>query len=657
VDGVSVQVIEPELDLYLSVQPEGPPLQASISAEAEWLHRSPVWRAWTTGETVYRPDLGRDDPFGETDYPRQWRVVRATCVADLPFAHGTVAINSTRPSAFSDQQIELAESVARVLDDAYGRLVDMVRMERDQASVAEGHSRYEAVIGAASGVAYERDWLADRYTFLGDGIERLTGYPADELTPTIYEGLLEDCIRYDTDPAAIRDIPIFATVTDQSRIYRADQKLRHRDGRTVWIADSAIQERGSDGELIRTIGVMFDITARKRQEEEHRRLEGQMQQLQRLDSLAVLAGGIAHDFNNLLMGVLGNASLALLNVPDDGAVSEALGKIETAAVRASDLAKQMLAYSGRGRVAIERVDLPELVGEMADLLRSAVSRKATLSISSDDDTPCVEGDPTQLRQVIMNLITNASDALEDQPGLISLRTHRVEVDEAVLSGALRDEGVGPGEYVVVDVSDTGRGMDEATRERIFDPFYSTKPTGRGLGLAAVLGIIRSHGGAVRVYTEPGEGTSVRVMLPTAAGWGAEEDESVSSAGSSSELIPGTVLVVDDEDMVRGVARAALAHAGYEVLEATDGEAGLEQVQSHADEIQAVILDMTMPRLSGEEALAGIRQVRPDVPVLLSSGFGDLEAVERLLDEGGVAFIQKPYRASELIDALNELVSR
>jgi len=399
------------------------------------------------------------------------------------------------------------------------------------------------------------------------------------------------------------------------------------------------------------VAVMFmDVTERKRAEDERRQFEAQVQHAQKLESLGVLAGGIAHDFNNVLMGVLGNASLALATLPAQAPARHYIQQVETAALRAADLARQMLAYSGKGQFVVEPIDLADLVEEMSYLLEASISRKALLRRLLAPEAAAVQGDATQLRQVVMNLVTNASDSLGEEQGVITIRTSVVEVDEQYLAGTYIDDDLPAGRYVQMEVSDTGCGMDEETRVRMFEPFFSTKKAGRGLGMAAVLGIVRGHSGAIKVYSEPGAGTSIRVLLPCCHTPVPAEVE----APSLSQDAPtgsGLVLVADDEASVRQVTQMALEMAGHEVILARDGEEAVSAFRDHVNEITAVLLDMNMPRMGGEEALVEIQRLRPDVPVILSSGFNEQDSTDRVVGRRIAGFIQKPYRPSELLDIL------
>ncbi|HVB38394.1 MAG TPA: ATP-binding protein, partial [Vicinamibacterales bacterium] len=388
---------------------------------------------------------------------------------------------------------------------------------------------------------------------------------------------------------------------------------------------------------------------------ERLRLEAQVQHAQKLESLGVLAGGIAHDFNNLLLGVLGHAGLARMELAPDSPIHSRLAQIELTAQRAAELTNQMLAYSGKGRFVIQPLDLSNLVHEMAHLLHSVISKKAELRFDFADELPAVNGDVSQIRQIVMNLITNASDAIGEENGTITIRTGMVRVDPQYLADTYVNEALPDGPYVFVEVSDTGCGMDAATRARIFDPFFTTKFTGRGLGLAAVLGIVRGHHGAIKVYSEPGLGTTFKVLLPAAA----EAALAMNVAAPPREAwhSGGLVLVVDDEEGVRTVAQGVLERCGFDVLEAGDGHEGVEVFRAHAADIRAVLLDMTMPRMSGVEALREIRQIRRDVPVILSSGYSEADAIDHFRFGGDElsGFIQKPYAAAGLVDKLRQVL--
>ena len=382
-----------------------------------------------------------------------------------------------------------------------------------------------------------------------------------------------------------------------------------------------------------------------------RQSEEQMRNAQKLESLGVLAGGIAHDFNNLLVGVLGNASLALSELPPDAPARQFVKDVETSAQRAAELTRQMLAYSGRGKLVVEPLNLSEVVQEMTQLLGRVISKRARLSLHLRDDVPRIVADGTQLRQVVMNLITNASDALGGEPGLVSVRTGTVHADARMLAGTYLNEELPAGEYVYLEVTDSGVGMDAATRARIFEPFFTTKFTGRGLGLAAVLGIVRGHKGAIDVTSDPGCGTTFRVLFPLSPA--IVEVPSPQAPAPAEWKGSGRALVVDDEEAVRSVARHVLERSGFAVIEAATGEEALSICSASLQTFRFVVLDLTMPGMSGEATLSELRRQWPSLPIVVSSGL--------VPDDGngmdGLPFLAKPYRPSELVEIVRRLFDR
>ena len=409
------------------------------------------------------------------------------------------------------------------------------------------------------------------------------------------------------------------------------------------------------GEVTAINSIAHDITDRKRAEARQRKLEERVQHAQKLESLGLLAGGIAHDFNNLLVSVLGNADLALSELPGGAPGRSCVEDIKKAAIRASELTGQMLAYSGRGRFLVGPVDLSELVRETGRLLEVSIPKSASLKYELADGLPVVEADAAQIHQVVMNLITNASEAIGEEGGSITVRTGVIDVGPEYLAATDLGEGLPEGPYVFLEVSDTGRGMDRRTRAKLFDPFFSTKFAGRGLGLAAVLGIVRGHKGTIRVYSEPGEGTTFKVLLPF-SDRPADKADRPAPAPRDEWRGRGTVLIIDDEPAVCHVARVMLEKAGLTVMAAPDGQAGVELFRQHRDEIDAVLLDLTMPRMSGEETLRQLRRIREDVPVILTSGYDENHATRRFTSDRLAGFLQKPFELTALVGQFRRVMA-
>ena len=452
-----------------------------------------------------------------------------------------------------------------------------------------------------------------------------------------------------------------AAVMASGRQKAVEEPIASVDG-TRWFETYKSPVFASDGSIVGTTGVARDVTERKqaeqkalRAEEERRKLELSVLQAQKLESLGVLAGGIAHDFNNLLTSILGNADLALGELPPSSPARGFLDDIECASRRAADLCRQMLAYSGKGRFVIQPISLNALVSEMGQLLSVSTSKKATLTRTFAADLPSVMADATQIRQVVMNLITNASEAIADREGTITLRTGTLSCDRDYFADAIGDsERYIPGPHVFLEVSDTGIGMDAETLGRIFDPFFSTKFAGRGLGLAAVLGIVRGHQGALKVSSKPGKGTTFRVLLP--AHGAAAEPREASPVAARNFRGHGLVLVADDEPAVRALAQKILERAGFGVVTAVDGREALEIYKQRGREIRLVVLDMTMPHLDGEACFLALRELDPDAKIVMTSGYSEQEVVAHFVGKGLAGFVQKPYKTDVLLGKIRDILA-
>ncbi|MBM4365758.1 MAG: response regulator [Deltaproteobacteria bacterium] len=478
---------------------------------------------------------------------------------------------------------------------------------------------------------------------------------------------------------------------DPSHPYDQLVRYRHADGSTVWVRCRGLAIRDEAGRPVRMLGAHNDVTALKRGEaalqaakeglerqvdertaslraandrlltemaeratdhKRHLELERAMLETQKLETLGVFAGGIAHDFNNMLMGILGNADLALLELAATSRAAARVAAIKTTATHLAELTNQLLAYSGKGRFLVQPVNLSELVAEMRLLLDVTIPRNVVIRADLPPGLPRVEADPSQLRQIVLNLLTNAADAIGGRSGTIAIRTGAQDLEDdfpAAVRPGVRPPG---GAYVFVEVSDDGQGMDADTRERIFDPFFTTKAKGRGLGLAAVQGIVRGHGGAIRVYSEVGKGTTFKVLLPAMEGDHAPLAPEVAASG---RVAHGTILVVDDEQTVRDVVQAMLETDGYTAVLAADGVEGVEAVRTRGGEFDLVLLDLSMPRLGGIEAFTEMRRLRPDLRVLLSSGYNHQDATSHFAGRGLAGFIQKPFDFARLRETLAKVL--
>jgi len=461
---------------------------------------------------------------------------------------------------------------------------------------------------------------------------RILGLSFDALTQRVVADFESETIFEDGRPAPISEYPVTkALLTGQPQAAVTLGIRRPGKPDVSWAVYRAVAMRDpATQEVTGAVVTLLDITERKR-------FEDKLRQTQKLESLGVLAGGIAHDFNNLLVTILGNASFAKSIAGGDPRLAPLLEQIELGAQRAAELTRQMLDYSGEGKIKVERLELGAAVREMAKLLSALIPKQIELHYQFQEGLPAVEVDATQIRQVLMNLITNAAESMTDRTGRVVIGIEQRYFQEGDLYSYQHD-GLRAGNYVVLSVRDSGCGMSEETRSKVFDPFFTTKFQGRGLGMAAVLGIVRGHHGAIRIESRLGVGTEVRVLLP------AKEASLVPVAGGER----GTVLVVDDDPGILAIAQRALSAHGYRVLTAGNGVEGVACFRKNQADIRLVLMDMTMPQMNGLTALQHIRSLDAQVPVLLSSGYGASAAVHSSQFSG---VLMKPYTFTDLLSAV------
>ena len=487
------------------------------------------------------------------------------------------------------------------------------------------------------------------------GAERLYGYTAKQaigrplsvlespsaagelsrILERIGEG--EEVARFETTHARADGTPVNVSVAVSPIVDASGRAV----GASVIACD--IGERAPVEAMVRSVRASERIAQQAVASQQD--FELKLVETQKLEALGVLAGGIAHDFNNLLGVILGNTSLALQTLPAESPLYPWLEQVEVAARRSAELAKQMLAYSGKGMFVVQPVGLSELVRGIAELIQGTISKKAVLSWAFAPDTPTIEGDVAQLHQVVLNLITNASEALGDEPGTIEISTGAVEADRSLLSGYELADELPPGRYAFFEVADSGPGMDAETQARIFEPFFSTKFVGRGLGLAAVQGIVRGHSGAIKLTSEPGRGTSFRLLFPAVS---AQAETTVPEAVDGLDWRgSGTVVVADDDDGLRLMATAMLEELGFAVIPARDGPEALKIVNERDGELAFVLLDLMMPGMDGEQVLRELEQLQTTTPIVISSGYNTQHLSQELTGRGVAAFLQKPYEFSQL----------
>ena len=479
-------------------------------------------------------------------------------------------------------------------------------------------------------------------------------------------------LRYSSDPAAFfgvepgevfdqakvlypEDVAVLRAEIERSKRTGADFIAEFRGltaaGETRFYSAHGRVYRDEAGRPARLVGVTWDVTERRRIQDEREQLKARIQEGQKLESLGILAGGIAHDFNNILTTIVGNASLTRLALLDTSPALEHIGQIEEASRRATDLCRQMLAYAGKGRFVLQRTNLNDLIEDTTHLLQVSISKKAVLRFHLDKALPAIIADSTQIRQVLMNLVINASDAIGERSGVISISTGVVRADRTYLDRTFQAPDIPTGDYVFLEVSDTGTGMTPEIQSRIFEPFFTSKFTGRGLGLAAVSGIVQGHKGALKVYSELGKGSSFKFLLPVASGEGEASTEAAGTKGTPL-VARGTILVVDDEETIRAVAARMLESLGFRVILASDGRDALTLYAERRAEIVGVLMDLTMPHLDGEETFRELRRIDPTVRVLLMSGYNEQDAIARFVGKGLAGFIQKPFNLEDLKASLH-----
>ncbi|MBJ6802563.1 PAS domain S-box protein [Geomonas sp. Red259] len=518
---------------------------------------------------------------------------------------------------------------------------DITERKAMESQLRSSESHYRLLTEDVADVVWKLDGEF-RFTYISPADEKLRGFPAAEiLGHTIFEQTTE--AWHDAISAAMA-----SHRAGQPPSTSLEIQQRCKDGSLIWTEVSITPEREANDEVTGYHGITRDITQRKQAAE----LEQQLLHAQKLESLGVLAGGIAHDFNNILMAIVGNADLALMRMPPGAPAADNLHRIQQASARATELTKQMLAYSGKGKFVIETVDLNSLLEDLVHLLEVSISKKATLRYDLHRPLPPVDADPTQLRQIVMNLVINASEAIGDKTGEIVVTTGSIVYGRHYLQESWQEVDLPEGLYIYLMVTDTGCGMDKVTMARLFDPFFTTKFTGRGLGMAAVQGIVKGHKGTISITSEPGKGTTFKVFLPAGVSQAVTAGTEGEAAGAEEWHSSGNVLLVDDEETVRSIGAEMLKHLGFTPVLAKDGAEALA-VFRETPEVRLVILDLTMPRMDGRQCFRELRRIDSSVTVVVSSGYNEQEVAEEFRDTPPSGFIQKPYHLAPLKEIIKK----
>jgi two-component system, cell cycle sensor histidine kinase and response regulator CckA len=536
-----------------------------------------------------------------------------------------------------------------------GTIIDISKRKEAEARVSREKDRLEEILDCMPVMV---DALDDQFrvSIWNRECERVTGYKKEEVIGELVTDFFAKL--YPDDDYRNELYKSWETIGNDYKKFEVQITAKSGDVRTVaW--DNVSLDFKIEGITSWAIGQ--DITEVLKADEERKLYEEKLRVTQKLESLGVLAGGIAHDFNNLLVGILGNANLALLDISKDSPAFESIKGVETAAERAAELTQQMLTFSGGGRLKMTSLNISDLVVKTSELVGASISKKAIFRFSFDKNLPNVMGDASQLDQVLMNLMINASESLEGMDGEIYVSTGYKNRDQLKQNALFDTEELSENGYVYIKVNDNGCGMTDEVQQKIFEPFFTTKFTGRGLGLAALLGIIKSHDGTISVKSEVGKGSCFTIYLPCSD---VDQIEAKKETAPTSledtdrdvvvNKIVNSILIVDDEEIVREVAQNALEMGGYSVVTAPDGIKGLEIYKANVKSISAVLLDMTMPHMDGAEVFAELRKIRPDLPVIITSGYSKSTIKEKITEGSIAGYLRKPYRINELLEMFNGL---
>ncbi len=519
--------------------------------------------------------------------------------------------------------------------------IDITERKRAEEDLRENEARYRSILGNIEEVFYEVNLKGD-ITYVNDAVEKmLGGYTRDELI-----GLNNR--EHTTPETAKRMFSVFNKVYRTGEPSKVNDEIITKDGSTKLLEISSFLVMDQDGNKTGFRGLLRDVSERIRAEKEKKKLESQFYQAQKMEAIGTLAGGIAHDINNILMGIQGNASIVLMDIDPSDPQYEKLKNIEQYVISGSNLTKQLLGFARSGKYHVKATDLNKLVEKTSGMF-GRTKKEIRIYTRFQDGIWSVEVDQSQIEQVLLNIYVNAWQAMP-AGGDLYLDVQNIIIDEEYV----KTYRINPGRYVKISITDTGSGMDDATRQRVFDPFFTTKEMGRGtgLGLASAYGIIKNHGGFINVYSETGKGTTFNIYLPST-----EKKEINEEIQPTEKVIKGsgTILFVDDEEMIISLGKEILEKLGYKVLLANGGREALEVYENNRGKIDLVILDMIMPDLSGNDVFEKMREIDPDARVLLSSGYSINGQAAEIIKKGCCGFIQKPFNLIQLSNIIDKIM--
>jgi len=536
------------------------------------------------------------------------------------------------------RRVEISSAVTKDLAgniQTVSQILDITDRKRSEEALRASEEKYRTIIETMEEGYSEVD-LKGNFTFFNDSVWRMTGYTRDELVGMNNRD-------YTTPETARKMYQIFSEIYRTERPAKViDYEIIKKDGGIMIVEMSVSLIRDSEGKPVGFRIISRDVT-------ERRKIEAQLQQAQKLEAIGTLAGGIAHDFNNLLMGIQGNASLMLLDCDSTHPHYKRLKTIEQSVQSGAELTMQLLGFARGGKYEVRPADINDLIKRSSDMF-ARTKKELTVSCKYQEGIWIVDVDQTQIEQVLLNLYVNAWQAMP-RGGELYIETKNVNLDETYV----KTYNMAPGSYIKISITDTGVGMDEATRQRIFEPFFTTKEMGRGtgLGLASAHGIIKNHGGIINVYSEEGIGTTFNIYLP------ASDKKVIEKKALTEDVLPRneTVLLVDDEEMIVDIGKEMLENMGYKVLTAKDGKKAIDVYKKNQDKIDVVILDMIMPEMGGGDLYDRLKEINPDIKVLLSSGYSINGQAKTILKRGCTGFIQKPFNMKGLSRKIREVLDK
>ncbi|MCP4678631.1 MAG: response regulator [Deltaproteobacteria bacterium] len=602
----------------------------SIAWANSKVRKKHAWGVWdTTGLMCYQISHGREDPCNGQEHPCPMREVIHT--------KAPVVVNHVhRDTQGNKHRVQITASPVFDSNGEVSQIVEVIRHARQEfGKTGKNQKKFAQAFKHNPCLMTISNINTGHFYEANDTFLETLGYTREEII-----GKTSVELNLFADVNQRNEIAKAVQTKKSIRDFDVDVKTKSGEVRQGMLSADLVYF--DDDPFLLT--VMNDITERKLAEEERLKLEVQMQKTLKLESLGNLAGGIAHDFNNLLMGVLGNVELSLLELPPDSSVRERIYDIEIAAKRAADLAKQMLAFSGKGQFLLRQLNLKTLLQETSHLFQPSIPKTTALRLKYEPGLLPIKGDIGQIRQIVINLITNAWEAIGKEQGTITIRAGTIACEKSYFD--FWDHSDLPaGTYSYIEVSDNGAGIERAIHNKILDPFFSTKFTGRGLGLAEVLGIVRGHRGAIKFESNPGHGSTFRVFFPSLAS--PENQPEVAAPSNDAPFRGHTILLVDDEAIIRSVGRAMLEHLGFNVVSARDGEEAIQIFVADPQRFSCALLDLTMPNKDGAQCYRELIQIRDDIPVVLTSGYQEKDLRSRFDKEGFAGFIQKPYQTTTL----------